>query len=81
MVDTRSKWEDELEGWLESFLDCLGHKARRRKCTLCVSGLIGPGDRKSVQPMATRLAPSDCDQPRSGSRRRVNNIFPVRRRG
>jgi hypothetical protein len=41
-----SKWEDELEGWLEPFLDCLGHKARRRMCTLCVSGLIGPGDRK-----------------------------------
>ncbi|MEH2474127.1 hypothetical protein V1281_004689 [Nitrobacteraceae bacterium AZCC 2161] len=62
MVDTRSKWEDELGRWLKPFLDRLGHKARRRMCPLYVSGLIGPGDRKSVQPMAARLAPNDYDQ-------------------
>src|SRR6478609_2952729 len=45
-----------------SLLDRLGHKARRRMCPLYVSGLIGPGDRKSVQPMAARLAPGDYDQ-------------------
>jgi hypothetical protein len=28
MLDTRSKWEDELERWLKPFLDRLGHKAR-----------------------------------------------------
>ena len=48
MVDTTSKWEDELVRWLEPFLDGLGHKARRRMCPLYISGLIGPGDRKSV---------------------------------
>src|SRR6266404_7116292 len=62
MVDMRSKWEDELERWLKPFLACLGHKARRRMCPLYVSGLIGPGDRKSVQPMAERLAPNDYYQ-------------------
>src|SRR5437879_845115 len=62
MVDTTSRWEDELGRWLEPFLDHLGHKARRRMCPLYVSGLIGPGDRKSVQPMAARLAPGDYDQ-------------------
>jgi len=62
MVDTTSKWEDELGRWLKPFLDRLGHKARRRMCPLYVSGLIGPGDRKSVQPMAARLAPGDYDQ-------------------
>lgn len=62
MVDAASKWEDELGRWLRPFLDCLGHKARRRMCPLYVSGLIGPGDRKSVQPMAARLAPGDYDQ-------------------
>ena len=62
MVDTTSRWEDELGRWLEPFLDRLGHKARRRMCPLYVSGLIGPGDRKSVQPMAARLAPGDYDQ-------------------
>jgi SRSO17 transposase len=62
MAETRSKWGDELGRWLKPFLDCLGHKARRRMCPLYVSGLIGPGDRKSVQPMAARLAPGDYDQ-------------------
>jgi hypothetical protein len=49
MVDMRSKWEDELGRWLKPFLARLSHKARRRMCPLYVSGLIGPGDRKSVQ--------------------------------
>src|SRR6201988_3290759 len=57
MVGARSNWEDELGGWLKPFLDRLGHKARRRMCPLYVSGLIGPGDRQSVQPMAARPSP------------------------
>src|ERR1700724_3432211 len=52
MVGTTSNWEDELRGWLKPFLDRLGHKSRRRMCPLYVAGLIGPGDRKSVQPTA-----------------------------
>ena len=48
-------WRGELGRWLEPFLDRLGHKARRQMCSLYVSGLIGPGDRKSVQPMAERV--------------------------
>ena len=55
-------WGDELEHWLKPFLDRLGHKARRQMCPLYVAGLIGPGDRKSVQPMAARLAPGGYDQ-------------------
>jgi len=62
MADTTSDWGDELEHWLKPFLDRLGHKARRQMCPLYVAGLIGPGDRKSVQPMAERLAPGDYDQ-------------------
>ena len=31
-------------------------------CPLYVSGLIGPGDHKSIQPMAKRLALGECDQ-------------------
>ena len=57
-----SGWEVDLTRWLKPFLDRLGHKARRRMCPLYVAGLIGPGDRKSVQPMAERLAPGDYDQ-------------------
>jgi len=31
-------------------------------CPLYLTGLIGPGERKSIQPMAERLAPGDYDQ-------------------
>src|ERR1700734_1956984 len=55
-------WDDDLLGWLAPFLARLGHKARRRMCPLYVAGLIGPGDRKSVEPMASRWAPADYDQ-------------------
>lgn len=55
-------WNDELVRWLAPFLARLGHKARRRMCPLYVAGLIGPGDRKSIEPMAERMAPGDYDQ-------------------
>jgi SRSO17 transposase len=55
-------WDDDLLRWLAPFLGKLGYKARRRMCPLHVSGLIGPGDRKSVSPIAERLAPNDYDQ-------------------
>lgn len=47
-------WIKDLEHWLEPFLSGLGHKARRRMCPTYIAGLIGPGDRKSIQPMAAR---------------------------
>jgi SRSO17 transposase len=62
MVGTTSDWRAELGRWLKPFLDRLGHKARRQMCPLYVSGLIGPGDRKSVQPMAARVALGKYDQ-------------------
>jgi SRSO17 transposase len=62
MVGTSSNWESDLESWLKPFLEHLGHKARRRMCPLYVAGLIGPGDRKSVAPLAERFAPGDYDQ-------------------
>jgi SRSO17 transposase len=62
MVGTALDWKDELGRWLRPFLDRLGHKTRRRMCPLYVSGLIGPGERKSIAPMAERLALDDYDQ-------------------
>jgi SRSO17 transposase len=53
--DVGADWRGGLERWLAPFLDRLDHKARRRMCPLYVAGLIGPGDRKSIQPMAERL--------------------------
>ena len=57
-----ASWSADLSDWLKPFLARLGHKARRRMCPLYVAGLIGPGERKSVGPMAERLAPGDYDQ-------------------
>lgn len=61
-MSTSVAWEHELQFWLEPFLNHLHHPARRRMCPLYVAGLIGPGDRKSLQPMAARVAPADYDQ-------------------
>src|SRR5215212_4292199 len=55
-------WQHELQSWLEPFLTHLHHPARRRMCPLYLAGLIGPGERKSLQPIAARLAPADYDQ-------------------
>jgi SRSO17 transposase len=62
MAETMVGWEGELGQWLKPFLERLGHKARQRMCPLYIAGLIGPGDRKSVAPMAERFAPGDYDQ-------------------
>src|SRR5215211_3847 len=55
-------WRDELDGWLEPFLAVLGHEKRRRWAPVYLSGLIGPGERKSLQPMAARLGLRGRDQ-------------------
>src|ERR1700754_3302291 len=62
MAYAASNWTDDLERWLEPFLDRLGNMSRRRMCPLYVAGLIGPGDRKSVQPMAARAGEVCYDQ-------------------
>lgn len=62
MGNATSDWEDELEHWLKPFLDRLGHNARRRMCPRYIAGLIGPCERKSIQPMAERFAAGDYDQ-------------------
>ena len=62
MESATSDWEDELGCWLKPFLERLGHKARQQMCPLYVAGLIGPGDRKSVAPIAERFAPGGYDR-------------------
>lgn len=55
-------WRDDLEAWLAPFVGALQHKTRGRMCPSYVAGLIGPGDRKSVQPMAARDCAVSYDQ-------------------
>jgi SRSO17 transposase len=56
-------WRSDLERWLEPFLAGLSHPARRRMCPQYITGLIGTGDRKSVQPMAACADEAGYDQP------------------
>ncbi|WP_206245173.1 IS701 family transposase [Novosphingobium terrae] len=46
--------QGDLDRWLAPFLDHLGNKTRRLMCQAYIGGLIAPGDRKSIQPMAAR---------------------------
>jgi SRSO17 transposase len=62
MAGTMLDWRKELERWLKPFLGRLGHKTRRRMCPVYISGLIGPGERKSIQPMAERVGLGAYDQ-------------------
>ena len=60
--ETRSKWRLEFGRWLRPFLAVLGHKARQRWAPVYLQGLIGPGERKSIQPLVARVAPGDHEQ-------------------
>ncbi len=61
------EWRGDPETWLSPFVAALRHrtrgsKTRGRMCPAHVAGLIGPGDRKSVQPMAAREAAVSDDR-------------------
>jgi SRSO17 transposase len=55
-------WQADLDRWLAPFVAALRHKTRARMCPAYIAGLIGPGDRKSVQPMAARAVEVGYDQ-------------------
>ena len=52
----------DLDTWLAPFLAAMGRKTRRTWAPLYLRGLLGPGDRKSLQPMAARLGLPGHDQ-------------------
>lgn len=52
----------DLDVWLTPFLAVLGRKTRRTWAPLYLRGLLGPGERKSLQPMAARLGLPGHDQ-------------------
>ena len=55
-------WHDDLRVWLEPFLAALGRAEQRHWAPLYVQGLLGPGARKSVEPMAERVCPGQTQQ-------------------
>ena len=55
-------WREDLGPWLAPFRADLTHPAQRRMCPAYIAGLIGPGDRKSIQPLAARMGDVGYDQ-------------------
>ena len=55
-------WGDKLQRWLEPFLVRLRRKSQPHWAPFYLKGLILPGERKSVEPMAARVAPGDLQQ-------------------
>ena len=78
----------DLDAWLTPFLDVMRRKTRRAWASLYLRGLLGPGERKSLQPMAARLglpghdqlqhfiASTACRKPRSSSPWRNTALAP-----
>jgi len=55
-------WLGQLDAWLAPFLAALPRAEQRRWAPLYVRGLLLPGERKSVEPMAARVAPGNVQQ-------------------
>ena len=50
-------WEERFGDYVERLGDVLGHADRRAPLRSYTTGLLPPGERKSVEPMAARLDP------------------------
>lgn len=61
MLGTRD-WETELDRWFAPFNEALEHKVRKKWAPIYVRGLIAPGERKSIVPIAERMAAGDAPQ-------------------
>ena len=55
-------WLVRLDAWLQPFLAALSRAEQRRWASLYVQGLLLPGERKSVEPMAARVCPGQVQQ-------------------
>ena len=62
MTDIGDDTGRDLNTWLALSLKELGHRERRIWALMYLRGLLGPGERKSLQPMAARLGLSGHDQ-------------------
>src|SRR3954468_17046363 len=50
-------WEERFDDYVERLGDVLGHADRRAPLRAYATGLLLPGERESVEPMAARLDP------------------------
>lgn len=61
-VSGGAAWEREFDHWLHPFWTALGDKRRQQWAPVYARGLLGPGERKSIEPLASRVAPADVEQ-------------------
>ncbi len=61
MIKT-SRWQSELERWLQPFLQRFSHKKQARWAPFYLRGLLSEGRRKSIEPLAERVAPGQIQQ-------------------
>ena len=54
-------WEERFDDYVERLGDVLGHADRRAPLRAYTTGLLLPGERKSVEPMAARVDPARVD--------------------
>ena len=52
----------DLDRWLEPFLSVMGRKTRRTWAPFYLRGLLGPGERKSLLPIARGDPPEGCQR-------------------
>ena len=62
MKPSADTWDTELSLWIEPFLRRLPRQGQRRWAMTYLKGLLLPGERKSVGPMAERVAPGEAQQ-------------------
>ena len=55
-------WKTEFDRWLEPFLDEFEQDSQQKWCPIYLHGLMVPGERKSIEPMAARVCPGDKEQ-------------------
>lgn len=55
-------WEREFDRWLRPFWTALGDKRRQQWAPVYARGLLGPGERKSIALLASRVAPDDGER-------------------
>ncbi len=57
-----STWQTRFDRFLEPFLEQWRHKTRRKWAPVYLKGLLLPGERKSIEPLAERIAPGERQQ-------------------
>lgn len=62
LIPVGTDWHKDFREWLKPFLAVFNRSEQRCWAPLYLQGLLGPGARKSVEPMAERVCPGQAQQ-------------------